>query len=138
MPAHVRGGCVDRRFVSVVGQRQLPVAAAAKAAVARPSKGSARQKLFDSVEKRVLAGDIARGEKFRQDIPIEFRTHRIRRQDRLDLRGEDDLVTGNGVVERLDAEAVAREQQPAAVFVPYREGEHSLKLLDAALLFLFV
>src|SRR3569623_1462302 len=36
------------------------------------------------------------------------------------------------VVERLDAETVAREEQRLAVAIPDREGEHAAQALDAA------
>ena len=48
------------------------------------------------------------------------------------------LVTGVGVVQRLDAEAIAREQQAAVGAIPDREREHALQPLDASLAFLFV
>src|SRR5206468_12461461 len=42
-------------------------------------------------------------------------------------------VTVEPVVEGLDAEAVARGEEPAARPVPEREGPHAVEALDAAL-----
>src|SRR6266550_20075 len=47
-------------------------------------------------------------------------------------------MIGPGVVERLDAEPVARQQQPSALPVPQRKRKHPLEPLDAALPFLLV
>ena len=51
----------------------------------------------------------------------------------LDLGPEDDPARHRGVVERLDAEPVAREQEPPRVRVPDREGEHAAEAVDAVL-----
>ena len=45
---------------------------------------------------------------------------------------------GARVVQRLDAEAIARQQKLPARAVPQREREHSLQLLDTALTLLLV
>jgi hypothetical protein len=55
-------------------------------------------------------------------------------EQRLDLGAEDHALARQlGVVERLDAEAVAREQQTAGLRVPDREGEHPPEPIHAAL-----
>jgi hypothetical protein len=54
------------------------------------------------------------------------------REERLELRAEDERAARAGPDERLDAQAVAcNEQRPIAV-VPDREGEHPREALDAA------
>ena len=53
------------------------------------------------------------------------------REDRLDLGAEEQPVAGERPVERLDAEAVAREQQAPPRRVPDREREHAAEALDA-------
>ena len=45
-------------------------------------------------------------------------------EQRLDLGGEGEPVAGDGVVERLDAHAVARQHEPPARLVPQRDREH--------------
>ncbi len=63
---------------------------------------------------------------------IEVRADLRVREDRLDLRAEDQSGGGVGVVEGLDAEAVAGEEHLTPVRVPDREREHALEALDAA------
>ena len=46
-------------------------------------------------------------------------------EQRLDLGGEDDVLTRLREVERLDADAVADEPQLAGLRVPQRQGEHA-------------
>ena len=54
-------------------------------------------------------------------------------QQRLQLGPEDDAAAGHlGVVERLDAEAVARQHQTPRVRVPQREREHAAEAVHAA------
>ncbi len=55
--------------------------------------------------------------------------HRGVGEDRLDLRAPDDLVAGEVVVQRLDAEAVADQQQPIGRPLVQGEGELAAKLL---------
>src|SRR5688572_4358509 len=52
------------------------------------------------------------------------------RQHRLQLGGEDDLVGQHRVVERLDAEAIAREHQRLRRLVPHGQAEHALEILE--------
>ena len=56
---------------------------------------------------------------------------RQRGQDRLDLRGEDECLIRQRVVERLDVESVARAEQPTPALVPQRERPHAVEPLDA-------
>src|ERR1041384_1895444 len=57
---------------------------------------------------------------------------------RLDRRGEQQAPGGDGVVDRLLAHAVAREDEPAASAVPDAEREHAVDRLDDAGLALLV
>ncbi len=52
-------------------------------------------------------------------------------EERFDFRGEVEGVVVPGVKERLDAEAVARGEEAAAVFVPEDEGELAAQMLKA-------
>src|SRR5207253_2869445 len=49
----------------------------------------------------------------------------------LDLGTEDELVLGEGEVERLDADAIAYQQQLSAAAIPESEGEHAAEVVDA-------
>src|SRR5207302_1644540 len=51
--------------------------------------------------------------------------------DRLRLRGEADPVALDRVAERLDREAVAREDEPALALVPQGQGPHAVEALEA-------
>src|SRR5262245_65904187 len=56
----------------------------------------------------------------------------------LQLRAEHELaVRQQRVEERLDAEAIAREEERLAITVPEREREHAAKALDAGFAPLF-
>ena len=58
-------------------------------------------------------------------------------QQRLDLRGERDAVIVDGVVERLDADAVADQPERLLASVPDGDGEHApeaMQAVDAPLL----
>src|SRR4029450_13638929 len=81
-------------------------------------------------EKGALASDKAHRQVFREDALVECRANEAARQGGLDLGGTHEAGRSHGGVQRLDAEAVSREQQPAQPTVPDREGEHSLKLID--------
>src|SRR6266508_2649874 len=71
-------------------------------------------------------------------FPVE-RTRDVREpEDRLQFRGKEQLAVVLGVVERLDPEAVAREQKLTAAYVPDGEAEHAAKPLDAARAEVFV
>src|SRR5437016_6743842 len=58
-------------------------------------------------------------------------------EERLDLRGKREMAWAQMVVERLDPEAVAGQQQAPAT-VPEREGEHAAQVGNACLLFFLV
>ncbi len=76
---------------------------------------------------------IARGEELRQHRLVQRGPLGPDRQDRLDLRREQQLPLGDAVVQGLDAEPVPREEQALLAPVPDGEREHALQRLDAAL-----
>ena len=51
-------------------------------------------------------------------------------EQRLELRGEGDHPVGDAVVERLDSESIASEQQPVLAGVPDRDREHAAQGFD--------
>ena len=65
-----------------------------------------------------VAGQVAGGEELRERRAVERRAPGRHRQDRLDLGGEQQLPVGHRVVQRLDAEPVAREEQALAASGP--------------------
>src|SRR5678816_3406002 len=54
-----------------------------------------------------------------------------KRQERLQLGAEIEPSADLGVVERLDPEAVAGDQELPLLRIPQREGEHAPQLVDA-------
>src|SRR5581483_4929430 len=55
------------------------------------------------------------------------------REEGLRLGGDVDELVSDGVVEGLDAEAVACAKEQLPLLVPDHEGEHSSQMVDAAL-----
>ena len=62
----------------------------------------------------------------RSTVGVEAR----QRHDRLLLRGEGKAAAAMADIERLDAVAVAGEQQPALLAVPEGEGEHAVEPVE--------
>ena len=54
-----------------------------------------------------------------------------RRQQRLDLRGEEQASKVPREIERLDAHAIAGAEQASTASVPQGEGEHTVEMLQA-------
>src|SRR5438093_6182263 len=77
-----------------------------------------------------------------QEIPVRGDVGREvqarRKGQRLELRGESERAAVERVEQRLDADAIAREQEAARLQVPQREGEHTGQALEQALAVLFV
>src|SRR5881396_2603272 len=118
--------------------RQLPVAARPDPLPGRPRQRPPGEQRFDVAEERLRSGHRARGEELGNDRGVERRPAREGGQNRLDLRREQELVPRERVVQRLDAEPIAREEQPPPGPIPEREGEHAIQALDAALAIVFV
>ena len=93
-----------------------------------------RRQLFDAAIDRARIRNIAKGEKFLDRLRVEPTIDGGGAQDRLQLRGEDQPAIGEkAVVERLFAEAVAREEQRLAPLVEERKGEHPVEALETRL-----
>ena len=92
-----------------------------------------RQELADAAEERLVTGGRAGREELGQRRLIRPRLNQPALEDGLDLGGEDEAVADAGVVKRLHAEAIAREEEAAAGRVPDREGEHAAQPLDAGI-----
>ena len=64
-------------------------------------------------------------------FPVQLAADFGQLQNRLQLGRERDAPVDLRVVERLDAQAVAREQKLAAPRIPDREREHAAQVIDA-------
>ena len=62
---------------------------------------------------------------------VEVARRRRMLEDRLDLGAEEHALRQQRVVQRLDAEPIAGEEELAPARVPDREGEHPVQALDA-------
>ena len=120
---------VPRRVLREVGQ--LPVAPGLHPAVAAQQVVS-RLKLVDAAERTERRRHVLEG----QVVVDRDRVHRPLGlsilEQRLELGGEGQPRAREPVEERLDPEAVAREEQRAPPSVPDREGEHPPQAVEAA------
>ena len=85
-----------------------------------------RRELPDSLEGRAVEGDVAVREKIRKRVRVEASGDSRNPEKRLRLGGERESPGQESVVERLDPDPVAREQESPVHLVPQRQGEHSL------------
>ena len=92
-----------------------------------PDIGERRQ--FFPIDSERRTGEIAR---------VEGTRDAVERVDRLDLRGEHDLVRRDGIVQRLDAARISAGDQASLPCVPEQEGELALQVLKEIGTVLFV
>ena len=78
-------------------------------------------------------GDVGVPEIADDCIFIDGRVPTGRGPKRLELGGKNDPLRRRRIVERLDAEAVARQHQAARLAVPQRERKHADRALDRGL-----
>src|SRR5262249_42609485 len=89
------------------------------------------RQLFDALYHGAGARDVVEGEILVEGGEVEVAgDFRMRQQD-LHLRAEVDLASAPAEVERLDAHAVAGENQAASRLLPDGKAEHALELLEA-------
>ena len=125
-----RLGLGRRRGVARLDLRQIPVARHRDLA-AVPLHDRRRRQLLDAAEHRQRRRDIAQGEVGAERVVVDGAVHLRHGQERLDLGAEHQVAAQLRVVERLDAQAVAREDQLLDAVVPDGEGEHAAELLGA-------
>src|SRR5207247_9858596 len=99
-------------------ERHVPVAADVDPVGVHDREMSGLQ-LPDALEPGARARHVPLAEVVPEGVGIELRAYAGPRQQRADLgREEERPVAGPRVVERLDAERIAREEQPAPPPVP--------------------
>ena len=119
--AHARLG-VARAGRAV--QRELPVATGGDVPLPPPHEGVPGLELAH-VRKRGGGGrDVAQLEIGVECFPVELARGQSGGVQRLEFRGERDPPGGGDDIQRLDPEAVSREQQRLRGRVPDGEGEH--------------
>ena len=88
-----------------------------------------------ALKDRVRVGRPQEGEILIERLDVEFAFNETRREERLDLGSEDErwcvvCAVRHRVVERLDAEPVACEQERARLFIPQSEGEDAVEMRE--------
>ena len=124
---------------SVLGlEAWIPVPFGAHAPARRGEQNVPGLELADAVDDAVRRGRAPEREEAADRAPVEVALDVDRLQQRLQLRREEELAAGLGIVERLDAQPVASHQQRPAARIPEGEGEHAAQLLHAVGLVLLV
>ena len=93
-------------------------------------KGMARQQLLHPAKQRRFAKRVLERQVFGERRRVGFDL-RQKRHQRLRLRGKHKQIADRRIVERLDAEPVARAEQRLAAVVPDCEGEHPAQAIEA-------
>lgn len=120
-----------RRAVVVagVGKVEVPPGFDARAA-AGPDQALAGRQASDAFDQRTRRDDAAVGEHLPQRVDIGHARDESRSEDRLGLGAEHQRAAGDRVVHRLDADAVADQQQLVRPRVPQRDREHPAQRVD--------
>src|SRR5262245_50346398 len=91
-----------------------------------------RLQLGNPVDDALRPGRAQEGEQVADRSPVEPTLDLRALEDRLQLGREQEPLSGDGVVERLDPEAVSRQQELLAATIPHGESKHPPELLHAA------
>ena len=119
------------RGIAVAGERQIPVAAHRHAA-ALGHQQMRRRQLEDPRVHRLRRRHVLKRKVGVERFGAPAARHVGILEQRFDLGAEGDARGGRAVIERLDAEPIADEEQPALRLVPQREGEHAAEAIDRA------
>src|SRR5690349_16001762 len=92
----------------------------------------------DVAKERLLVRNVAQVEEQVKRILVQLTPHTGKRQQRLDLRAENELAGDLRVMQRFDADRIAPEQQALSSTVPDRKGEDAIEVLRKGLALLFV
>ncbi len=104
-------------------RRNVPVAADRYRAVLEHQQVPGLQPV-NALEQRLGSRQVACAEQFRERVLVGGSRHEAAFEDRLDFRPEEQPVVCHRPVDRLDAQAIAREQQPRPARIPDRKREH--------------
>src|SRR5262249_41636073 len=84
--------------------------------------------LMHAIERRAAVDARPERVKLGQESRIQSPWNALIDEERLDFRGEQNSLAGSRVVERLDADSVAGQDQPPAAFVPDGDGEVAIEV----------
>ena len=90
------------------------------------------RELADALEDGARRGDVFEGEESSQRFGVEV-ARLAGREERLDLRGEEQPPVALRIMEGLDAHPVARQDEAAPLLVPEGDGEHAVQAVNEAL-----
>ncbi|CRR58565.1 hypothetical protein PAERUG_P45_London_17_VIM_2_12_12_04692 [Pseudomonas aeruginosa] len=110
----------------------LPIAAQLRLGIGTPGQQVAGQQFLDLAERRLRSAPGQRQEVDQADRVEPGGEFRMR-QDGLDLRAEQQSLAVPRVIQRLDAQAVAHQQQVAVAAIEDGEGEHPGQVLATTL-----
>src|SRR5688572_13450089 len=105
--------------------RHIPIAPLLPGAILLPQQQVPGFELANSFERRIRGGNVAKSEIRLDRAPIEAVFNEANLEERLQLGSENDLRVGSRHIQRLDAESIAREQQPTLARVPQRKCKHA-------------
>ncbi len=117
----------------------VPIALDARRGIAAaPGQTMGGRQLGDRAVDGLRVRHVAVGEEILDRAVVERALEPGVDEQRLQLRAEDHLAARQlGPVERLLAQAVARQEQGLAALVPQREGEHAAEAIETSLAPLF-
>ena len=111
---------------------QIPVALLADSAVGGHAHPAPGRQHADVLNERLSARRRLVRQVAQQPVGVQLTRDAVAGQQRADLGAERKVAAvGTGVVERLDAKSIARQEQFAAAAVPDGEGEHAAQPLEA-------
>ncbi len=121
-----QGRFVVAELMAVGGKIQIPIFLDFQAALLedRPVAGGQFQ---DAAKHRERIGHPQEREILLQSLRVDFSPHFGQQEDRLDFGGEGEAICIVQIVQRLDAEMVAGQEQVAAALVPDGKREHAVE-----------
>src|SRR5208337_1421245 len=97
-----------------------------------------RHELADSRKESLFVAGVPERQVFGEQLLVEFGPDLRMFQQRLDFRGKSEQAAVPVVVKGLNAQAVARAEQPLMFPVPNGEGEHPTEASEALVTVLLV
>jgi len=96
-----------------------------------PFEPVTRGQLLNAFDERARAGNVVQGQIVVQRAEVEAPIDLRMREDGFQLRAEVELAVAPMKIERLDSQAVARNDQALVAFRPDRQRKHSVEALKA-------
>ena len=96
------------------------------------------QQFEDAFKHRLFRGEIPQGKKLRESTAIEAGPEPGKLQQSLDFRSKGKAVAIEGVIERLNSQAIARAEKFSGTLVPDGKCEHPSEVMDTVFAILFI